>query len=179
MANLVVLVQGVRCWLLRTQRRILQAAALEPHPVPSLAVNGPGLQPQIHPQHQEEQESPEHPPGILDGFMWMAAPKSRRSIEVNRTRRRSESKLIKVKTNIEVCPQCGHLKQKHILCSFCYEKVRIETGLIRKKIAEMEGGPLRAPTVETVIMYEGETPSEKDKDKRIVERPRKRPIWFH
>lgn len=42
----------------------------------------------------------------------------------------------------------------------------------------MEGGPLRAPTVETVILYEGETPSQQDKDKRIVERARKRPAWF-
>uniref|UniRef100_A0AAV2MBD0 Large ribosomal subunit protein bL32m n=1 Tax=Knipowitschia caucasica TaxID=637954 RepID=A0AAV2MBD0_KNICA len=45
----------------------------------------------------------------------MAAPKKRRTIEVNRTRRRADSKLLKLKTNIEPCPECGHLKQKHIL----------------------------------------------------------------
>lgn len=70
------------------------------------------------------------------------------------------------------------MKQKHILCGFCYAKVRKETGLIRDKIKEMEGGPLRAPAVETVILYAGETPGEQDKEKRIVERPRKRPAWF-
>ena len=80
--------------------------------------------------------------------------------------------------NIEPCPECGHLKQKHILCSFCYAKVRKETGLIRQQINAMEGGPLRAPAVETVVVYDGETPHEVDKDKRIVERPRKRPSWF-
>lgn len=80
--------------------------------------------------------------------------------------------------NIEPCPECGHLKQKHVLCGFCYAKVCKETGLIREKIKEMEGGPLRTPSVETVVLYEGETPSEQDKDKRIVERQRKRPSWF-
>lgn len=70
------------------------------------------------------------------------------------------------------------MKQKHILCGFCYAKVAKETGAIRRQIQAMEGGPLRAPTVETVILYEGDTPSQKDKDKRVVERPRKRPAWF-
>lgn len=81
-------------------------------------------------------------------------------------------------TNIEPCPECGHLKQKHILCGFCYAKVCRETARIRQQIQAMEGGPLRAPSVETVILYEGEAPSQQDKDKRIVERPRKRPAWF-
>lgn len=81
-------------------------------------------------------------------------------------------------TNIEPCPECGHLKQKHVLCGFCYAKVCKETAAIRRQIQAIEGGPLRAPTVETVILYEGETPNQKDKDKRIVERPRKRPAWF-
>lgn len=81
-------------------------------------------------------------------------------------------------TNIELCPECGHLKQKHILCGFCYAKVCRETGLIRQQIQAIEGGPLRAPAVETVVLYEGETPSQQDKDKRIVERARKRPAWF-
>ena len=70
------------------------------------------------------------------------------------------------------------MKQKHIMCGFCYAKVRKETGLIRQQMQAMDGGPLKAPAVETVILYEGETPSQLDKDKRIVERPRKRPAWF-
>lgn len=53
-----------------------------------------------------------------------------------------------------------------------------EASAIRRQIQAMEGGPLRAPTVETVILYEGETPSQTNKDKRIVERARKRPAWF-
>uniref|UniRef100_A0A3Q3IYC5 Large ribosomal subunit protein bL32m n=1 Tax=Monopterus albus TaxID=43700 RepID=A0A3Q3IYC5_MONAL len=142
---------------------------------PVLAVNCPSLLPQVD---QEEQQSPEESPDLLDSILWMAAPKKRRTIEVNRTRRRADSKLIKLKTNIEPCPECGHLKQKHSLCGFCYAKVCKETGLIRHQIQAMEGGPLRAPTVETVVLYEGETPSQQDKDKRIVERARKRPSWF-
>lgn len=80
--------------------------------------------------------------------------------------------------NIEPCLECGHLKQKHVLCGFCYAKVCKETAMIRRQIKEMEGEPLRAPAVETVILYEGETASTQDKQKRIIERPRKRPLWF-
>ncbi|AWO96992.1 putative 39S ribosomal protein L32 mitochondrial isoform 2 [Scophthalmus maximus] len=161
--NLAALVHSLRCSLLRIESRLLQAAGLDRHLAPALAVNGPSLLPQLQPQ---------------DSIMWMAVPKKRRTIEVNRTRRRCDSKLLKVKTNIEPCPECGHLKQKHILCGFCYAKVRKETGQIRYQIQAMEGGPLRAPIEETVVLYDGETAGPQDKDKRIVERPRKRPAWF-
>ena len=226
---------------------------------PALALNGPRLQlqPQQDEHLDEEQQSPEQPPGILDNIMWMAAPKKRRSIEINRTRRRAVEKLIKVKVwvkcinlgrwyiwreilltsynmsllfviilsnslffpaltrlawflpflfmspstpvpsiyhvliqtpyfqtllnsqdNVVPCLECGHLKQKHVLCGFCYEKVRRETSLIRIQINAQEGGPLKAPATETVVLYEGEMPGDQDQDKRIVERARKRPTWF-
>ncbi|XP_015254271.1 PREDICTED: 39S ribosomal protein L32, mitochondrial [Cyprinodon variegatus] len=175
MMNLPALVQSLRFSLLRIESRLLQLTGLETQAAPCLAVNGPGLLPQID---QESQQDEEQGPGLMDSILWMAAPKKRRTIEVNRTRRRSESKLIKVQNNIEPCPECGHLKQKHVLCGFCYAKVSRETALIRQQMREMEGGPLRAPAVETVVLYEGETPSEQDREKRIVERPRKRPAWF-
>lgn len=60
--------------------------------VPALAVNGPGLMPQL----QNEDQLEEHPSGLLDSILWMAAPKKRRTIEVNRTRRRADEKLLKV-----------------------------------------------------------------------------------
>ncbi|XP_026226023.1 39S ribosomal protein L32, mitochondrial [Anabas testudineus] len=179
MMNLAALVHSLRCSLLHIESRLLQVAGLEQQLAPVLAVNGPSLLPQVdHDEQLDEQQSQEQPPGLLDGILWMAAPKKRRTIEVNRTRRRADSKLLKVKTNIEPCPECGHLKQKHILCGFCYAKVCKETSLIRQQIQAIEGGPLRAPTVETVVLYEGETPNQQDKDKRIVERARKRPAWF-
>lgn len=46
------------------------------------------------------------------------------------------------------------------------------------EIQKKEGGPFNAPTVETVVLYEGEKPTEKDAGKRIIERARKRPSWF-
>lgn len=142
-------------------------------------MNGPGLLlPTNQDQNQEEQQNPDQPPGDSDGFLWMAVPKKRRTIEVNRTRRRADSKLLEVKNNIEPCPECGHLKQKHVLCGFCYTKVCKETAAIRAQIKAMEGGPLNAPTVETRVLYEGETSTPQDQDRRIVERPRKRPAWF-
>uniref|UniRef100_A0A672SWP9 Mitochondrial ribosomal protein L32 n=1 Tax=Sinocyclocheilus grahami TaxID=75366 RepID=A0A672SWP9_SINGR len=81
--------------------------------------------------------------------------------------------------NIEPCPECGNMKLKHTLCGFCFEKVRKETAMIRKQISIMDGGPLNAPAVESVVLYENENPSEADKDKRIIERNRKRPYWFN
>ncbi len=51
--------------------------------------------------------------------------------------------------------------------------------MIRKQISIMEGRPLNTPAVESVVLYENETPSDANKDKRIVERNRKRPYWFN
>ncbi|XP_040020591.1 large ribosomal subunit protein bL32m [Gasterosteus aculeatus] len=176
MMNLAAFVHSLRCSLLHIESRLLQASGLtlDKQLAPSLAVNGPRLLPQVDREDGQEEQSP----GLTDGILWMAVPKKRRTIEINRTRRRDENNLLKVKNNIEPCTECGHLKQKHIMCGFCYAKVCKETALIRQQITAMEGGPLRAPAVETVVVYEGETPSELDKDKRIVERARKRPAWF-
>lgn len=88
------------------------------------------------------------------------------------------SVFVVLKNNIDVCPECGHLKQKHVLCGYCYEKVRQETAAIRRQMGKLEGGPLNAPTVETVVLYAGETPSEAHQGKRLIERDRKRPSWF-
>lgn len=164
--------------MLHIEGKLLQSAGFDRHLAPALALNGPGVQAQHDEDLDEDQQSQEQPPSILDNIMWMAAPKKRRSIEINRTRRRAVEQLIKVKDNIEPCLECGRLKQKHVLCGFCYEKISRETSLIRQQINAMEGGPLKAPATETVVLYEGETPGDQDKDKRIVERARKRPTWF-
>ncbi|XP_066497971.1 39S ribosomal protein L32, mitochondrial [Hoplias malabaricus] len=168
-------IRFLRYSLHRLEYSFAEAAGFNQGLGPALAVNGPSYLPQ--PQHIRDDHSSE--PSFLDSIFWMAAPKKRRTIEVNRCRRRNPNKLIKVQTNIEPCHECGNLKQKHALCGFCYEKVRKETALIRKQIQIMEGRPLNAPSVETVILYENEVPSDGDKAKRIVERSRKRPSWFN
>lgn len=67
---------------------------------PALAVAGPGLLPQLDKEDElEEQQSQEQHPGLLDGILWMAVPKKRRTIEINRTRRRADTKLLKVKVH--------------------------------------------------------------------------------
>ncbi|ELW70366.1 39S ribosomal protein L32, mitochondrial [Tupaia chinensis] len=163
------------CWE-GLQRRLQQSRLGFPSAPwgPALAVEGPAIltEPANATSPSEENSS------LLDSIFWMAAPKSRRSIEVNRCRRRNPQKLIKVKNNIDMCPECGHLKLKHVLCGYCYEKVRKETEEIRRQIGKQEGGPFKAPAVETVVLYTGETPSEQDQGKRIIERERKRPSWF-
>ncbi|TRZ00449.1 hypothetical protein DNTS_004049 [Danionella cerebrum] len=159
--------------LQRLELRLWQAAGFEGLG-PALAVNGPGVLPHPHRSSNDEDSQT----SFLDSIFWMAAPKKRRTIEVNRCRRRNPNKLIKVKHNIEPCPECGNLKQKHVLCGFCHTKVRIETGKIRRQISEMEGGPFNAPAVETVVVYENESIPEADVGKRVVECKRKRPNWF-
>ncbi|KAL4616983.1 39S ribosomal protein L32, mitochondrial [Arapaima gigas] len=166
-------VKFLRRSLLLVECRIMQATGLDRHFAPALALQGPNLLEEL--QHENEQCEEK---SLLDSIFWMAAPKKRRTIEVNRCRRRNEKKLIPVKNNIVPCPECGNLKQKHILCGFCYEKVRRETALIRGQIQAMEGGPLKNPAMETVVLYENEKPREADKGKRIVEVKRKRPSWF-
>ncbi|XP_036086940.1 39S ribosomal protein L32, mitochondrial [Rousettus aegyptiacus] len=141
---------------------------------PALTVQGPA----IFTEPANDSNGSKETSSLLDSIFWMAAPKNRRSIEVNRCRRRNPQKLIKVKNNIDVCPECGHLKQKHVLCAYCYEKVCKETAEIRRQIGKQEGGPFKAPTIETMVLYTGETPSEQDQGKRIIKRDRKRPSWF-
>lgn len=58
---------------------------------PALAVQGPALAP----QGINDAEAP----GLLETVVWMAAPKHRRTIEVNRCRRRNPSKLIEIKVS--------------------------------------------------------------------------------
>lgn len=70
------------------------------------------------------------------------------------------------------------MKLKHVLCGYCYAKVKAETQQIRREISKKEGGAFNAPTVESVVLYDGEKPTEKDEGKRIIERARKRPSWF-
>ncbi|XP_010309566.2 large ribosomal subunit protein bL32m [Balearica regulorum gibbericeps] len=164
-----------RCWG-RLERGLFPgfSGGQSPPWGPALAVQAPVFLPQSVNDTGESNEAP----SLLDSILWMAAPKKRRTIEVNRCRRRNPQKLIKVKTNIDVCPECGNVKQKHVLCGYCYAKVKAETRLIRMEICKKEGGPFNAPTVETVVLYDGEKPTEKDEGKRIIERSRKRPSWF-
>ncbi|NXR10540.1 RM32 protein, partial [Semnornis frantzii] len=164
-----------RCWG-QLEHGLLLGFSRGPSPPwgPALAVQAPALLPEPVSVTSESNEVP----SLFDSILWMAAPKKRRTIEVNRCRRRNPSKLIKIKTNIDVCPECGNLKQKHVLCGYCYAKVKAETRLIRIEIGKKEGGPFNAPTVETVVLYDGEKPTEKEEGKRIIERARKRPSWF-
>ncbi|KAJ1200097.1 hypothetical protein NDU88_003925 [Pleurodeles waltl] len=167
------LLRAVRRCALETEVRILQVLGLHPPPTPALVVQAPTCIP-----WEEGSAANTEDPSFLDSIFWMAAPKSRRTIEVNRTRRRAPEKLEKLKTNIDVCPECGHLKQKHVLCGFCYEKVLKETAKIKEEIRLKEGGHFNVATVETAVLYEGEKPTESDEGKRIIERNRKRPAWF-
>uniref|UniRef100_A0A4X1UJJ0 Large ribosomal subunit protein bL32m n=2 Tax=Sus scrofa TaxID=9823 RepID=A0A4X1UJJ0_PIG len=146
----------LRNWWEQLQRKLQHnRLGLPLHPWgPALAVQGPA----ICTEPANDTNGSKAISSLLDSVFWMAAPKNRRSIEVNRCRRRNPQKLIKVKNNIDVCPECGHLKQKHILCGYCYEKVRKETAEIRRQMGKQEGGPFRAPTTETVVLYSGRHP---------------------
>ncbi|XP_043920752.1 39S ribosomal protein L32, mitochondrial [Protopterus annectens] len=167
------LLHGLRTSLVNFESWMLSALGVPRYWAPAVAVQNLDI-----PCNPEDCAHEGDGTGFLDSIFWMAAPKKRRTIEVNRTRRRDPRKLEKIKDNIDVCSVCGHLKLKHVLCGFCYEKVRRETAIIRGQIRAQEGGPFKAPSVETVVLYEGEKPTEADEGKRIVERSRKRPSWF-
>ncbi|CAH2283110.1 39S ribosomal L32, mitochondrial [Pelobates cultripes] len=158
---------------LNAEQSVLRALGLQPMS-PALAVQTPSSLPAA----AMDTDNGESGPSFLDSIFWMAAPKSRRTIEVNRCRRRNPNKLIKEKDNIDMCPECGHLKLKHVLCGFCYAKVSHETLKIREEIRAKEGGPFNVSTLETVVLYQGDMPRAEDSEKRIIERNRKRPSWF-
>nr|XP_058913611.1 LOW QUALITY PROTEIN: large ribosomal subunit protein bL32m-like [Kogia breviceps] len=164
------------CWE-QLQWKLWQSRPGFPSPQwgPALAVQGPA----IFTEPANDTNGSKEISSFLESIFWMAAPlKLTGSIEVNRCRRRNPHKLITVKNNIDICPECGHMKQKHVLCGYCYEKVCKETAEIRRQIGKQERGPFKVPTVETMVLYLGETPSKRDQGKRIIERERKRPSWF-
>ncbi|XP_035582552.1 39S ribosomal protein L32, mitochondrial-like [Zalophus californianus] len=162
------------CWEL-LQRKLRQSGPGLPSPLwgPALAVQGPA----VFTEPANDTNGSKEIFSLSDSIFWMAAPKNRRSIEVNCCRGRNPQKLIKVKNNIDVCPDCGHLKLKHILCGYCYEK-GVQGDCRNRKTGQQEGGPFKVPSVETVVLYTGEAPSQRDRGKRIIERDRKRPSWF-
>ncbi|XP_032091770.1 39S ribosomal protein L32, mitochondrial-like, partial [Thamnophis elegans] len=149
-------------------------AATRGHGAPAVAIPAPDS---LFNPVEEKTEYFENP-SFLDIILWMPAPKSRLTIEVNCSRRRNSGHLIKIKRNTDICPECGNLKEKHVLCGYCYEKVKLETYAIKNQIRLLENGPHKAPTVESVVLYTGEKPRNEDEDKRIIERNRKRPSWF-
>ncbi|XP_048417632.1 39S ribosomal protein L32, mitochondrial [Stegostoma tigrinum] len=172
----MALVQRLRLSWSALECALLQAFGVQRRLVPALVIEAPVSFPPYESESCDNDQSDSS--SFLDSIFWMAAPKKRRTIEVNRCRRRSVQKLEKVKNNIEVCQDCGRLKLKHVLCAFCYQKVVHETALIRAQIQALEGRPHNTPPVENVVLYAGEKATEADEGKRIIERNRKRPAWF-
>ena len=82
------------CWK-QLQQKLLQSRPGFPSPPlgPALAVQGPA----IFSEPTNDTSGSTETSSLLDSIFWMAAPKNRRSIEVNRCRRRNPHKLIKVK----------------------------------------------------------------------------------
>ncbi|KAJ6635991.1 39S ribosomal protein L32, mitochondrial [Pseudolycoriella hygida] len=119
---------------------------------------------------------------IGDGFLW-AVPRNRRTIEKRLKRKFGHPdyvwKLIKPKTTLRTCNQCGHDYEVGLLCPHCYDKVRKETELIQEKIQKELG--LDPVDKEVIVLYDGEKgekPNEQWNGKRIVEMQRPRPMWF-
>ncbi|XP_031198187.1 39S ribosomal protein L32, mitochondrial-like [Mastomys coucha] len=137
-----------RCWEL-LQHQLQQSWSRFASPQWALALPVPNPSILTEPGHDTTEDKENS--SFLDSSFWMAAPKNRRTIKVNRCRRINSHKLIKIKNNIDICPECGHLKQKHVLCGYCYQKVHQETTKIRQQPGGGEGGPFKAPSVETVV----------------------------
>ncbi|XP_077993823.1 large ribosomal subunit protein bL32m-like [Glandiceps talaboti] len=112
---------------------------------------------------------------LWNGILW-AVPKSKRSLERRRTRRRAFEKRIHPRQDIIPCEVCGQPKLMYHLCGHCVQKVRTETEAIREKLGEEWHWNI--PQTETLVLYEGESVTNTDKNKHIVEMKKKRPSWF-
>ncbi|XP_043286577.1 39S ribosomal protein L32, mitochondrial isoform X2 [Venturia canescens] len=120
---------------------------------------------------------------VGSGFLW-AVPKTRRPIEKRLTRKfglpDDPTKIIKPKTNLIMCPNCGHDYEANTICGHCYARVKAETAELQEKIVETLG--LNPVEKEVIVLYENEK-EDKDaefwKTQQIVEIPKKRPAWFH
>ncbi|ESO02926.1 hypothetical protein HELRODRAFT_174401 [Helobdella robusta] len=74
---------------------------------------------------------------ILDGILFAAVPKNRRSREKRAKRRFGCHKVreyMTPKTNIVVCLNCGHYHESHTLCGHCYDKVKNQTPSNRENL---------------------------------------------
>ncbi|XP_011159110.1 39S ribosomal protein L32, mitochondrial isoform X1 [Solenopsis invicta] len=118
-----------------------------------------------------------------NGILW-AVPKHRRSLEIRYKRRFGVEKYFWkppiVKTNILMCPNCGHDYEAGRLCAHCYEKVKLETKEMQDAIQKELG--LKPVEENVIVLYDGEKDSKTEefwKNQRIIEMPKKRPSWFH
>lgn len=88
-------------------------------------------------------------------------------------------KILRVKTFLKVCDDCGHHYERGALCPHCYDKVRKETELIKEEIKKkLHLSPVDS---EVVVLYDGEEVDKSEeywKGKRIVEMKKPRPSWF-
>ncbi|KAL5290158.1 MRPL32 family protein [Megaselia abdita] len=116
---------------------------------------------------------------IGDGFLF-AVPKHRRSVERNLQRKFGNPeyvwKLLKVKSNLRVCHKCGSNYEVGLLCPSCYKKVFEETKLMQTEIENT----LKLDPVdkEVIVLYKGEINSEENLEKKVVEMPKSKPLWF-
>ncbi|XP_011313045.1 39S ribosomal protein L32, mitochondrial [Fopius arisanus] len=119
---------------------------------------------------------------LNDGILW-AVPKHRRSLEKRMTRRFGTPGLhwkMLVPKKLLICPTCGHDHQPGLLCNNCYSRVKAETKEIQEAITQNLG--LEPVEQNVIVLYEGEKElkgADYWKEQRIVELPKKRPVWFH
>ncbi|XKL59205.1 hypothetical protein PGB90_000221 [Kerria lacca] len=118
---------------------------------------------------------------IQENILW-AVPKKRRSLEKRMTRKFGlldrHSKLFLKQKDLLVCIHCGCDYKRGYLCKNCYTKVMDETKRMQDRISEeLKLDPIDK---EVVVLYKGEKDESQEfwKDKRIVEMPVERPVWF-
>ncbi|XP_072758788.1 large ribosomal subunit protein bL32m [Anoplolepis gracilipes] len=120
---------------------------------------------------------------LNNGILW-AVPKRRRTIEKRLSRRFGKEdycwKPPVAKTNLLICPNCGHNYEAGRLCGHCYEKVKVETEEMKAAIKKELG--LQPVEEDVIVLYDGEKDDKTHefwKNQRVVEMPKKRPSWFH
>lgn len=94
---------------------------------------------------------------LKDPFLW-AVPKHRRSIYRRRIRKFGTLdgfwKMLRPKTNIVSCVECGNDKEAGRLCPVCYDRVKLETESMQEVIQKELG--LSPVDKEVVVVYQND-----------------------
>ncbi|OWA53390.1 putative 39S ribosomal protein L32, mitochondrial [Hypsibius exemplaris] len=149
---------------------------------PQLVVADTGYHPSASSPATQATTEPEQSflESLKDGLLW-AVPKKRSSVERRLKKQFGSSYMdpYKLRTDLIVCLHCGHYHEAHSLCGHCYQKVKAETKLIHDTM-DITARDAELQSQEVVVVYEGENPDPvTTHGKRIVEVPKKRPLWFN
>ncbi|CAB3402026.1 unnamed protein product [Caenorhabditis bovis] len=117
---------------------------------------------------------------IKDISIVFGVPKYRTSKPKKVTRKFAVNRLLKPVDNLVSCPACANIHPSDTICDKCYEKVRLLTNEIKKKMMEYNPYVGERQDKPVHVRFRGD-PEEKPQvvnGKRVIELEKERPSWF-